>query len=205
MSEINTEGKGGGKKGKAKKLSTRVDFTPMVDLGFLLITFFMLTTSMIKPQTMEIAMPSKDKVKDDQQTTLKNSLAITIVLGKNNKVFYYNGTEIKGVAPKIETSNYSPSGIRKMLLDRNSEVMTQVKKLKLQKENKEISEDTLKVRVMREKSVKTAPVVLIKATDDSPYKNLVDVLDEMMICNIGKYAIVDITPKDLEWIKDLNN
>jgi len=203
MSEINTEGKGGGKKGKAKKLSTRVDFTPMVDLGFLLITFFMLTTSMIKPQTMEIAMPSKDVVKDP--TTVKNSLAITIILGKNNKVFYYNGTEIKGVAPKIEVSDYSPNGIRKMLLDRNKNVMMEVKKLKLQKENKEISEDTLKVRVTREKSVKDAPIILIKATDDSSYKNLVDVLDEMMICNIGKYAIVDITPKDLEWIKDVNN
>lgn len=204
MAEINLEGKGGGKKGKPKKLSTRVDFTPMVDLGFLLITFFMLTTSMIKPQTMEIAMPSKDKVKIEDQTKVKESLAVTVILGKDNKVFYFFGAEKDGVKPKVETTDFSPNGLRKMLLDRNKQVMFEVKKLKLQKENKEISEDTLKVRIMREKSVKTAPVVLIKATDDSSYKNLVDVLDEMMICNIGKYAIVDITPNDLEMIKDLN-
>ncbi len=204
MSEINTEGKGGGKKGKPKKLSTRVDFTPMVDLGFLLITFFMLTTSMIKPQTMEIAMPDKHEVKKEDQTKVKESLAVTVILGKNNKVFYYFGTKKDGVIPKVETTDYSPAGIRKVLLDKNHDVMVEVRKLKLQKENKEISEDTLKTRVSREKNVKNAPVVLIKATDDASYKNLVDVLDEMMICNIGKYAIVDINKDDLDWIKDLN-
>ncbi len=62
MSEINTGG-GQHEKGKPKKLSTRVDFTPMVDLMFLLLTFFMLATSMIKPQTMEIVMPAKPPIK----------------------------------------------------------------------------------------------------------------------------------------------
>ncbi len=91
MSGVETGG-GEHEKGKAKKLSTRTDFTPMVDLGFLLITFFMLTTSMSKPQTMEIAMPSKEKVSEEQKTTIKASKAVTIILGKDNKVFYYEGT-----------------------------------------------------------------------------------------------------------------
>ena len=163
----------------------------------------MLTTSMIKPQTMEIAMPSRDTPKVPPK--VKNSLAVTIILGKDNKVFYYFGAkDEKGNKPKIETTDFSPNGIRRVLLEKNKNVMFEVKKLKLQKENKEISEDTLKARVRREKSVRTAPIVLIKATDDSSYKNLVDILDEMMICNIGIYAIVDISPEDLVEIKDLN-
>ena len=181
MAEINTEGKGGKQKGKSKKMSTRVDFTPMVDLGFLLITFFMLTTTMLKPQTMEISMPSKDKVKEEEQTKIKASKAITIILGRENKVYYYFGTRENNIDPKVETTNYAADGVRKMLLDRNSNVMAHIRKLKQQNENKEISEDTLKIRTSREKSVKDAPVVLIKVTDDASYKNLVDILDEMQI------------------------
>ena len=92
MSEIESGGGGGGHKGKkkGKKMSTRVDFTPMVDLGFLLITFFMLTTSMNKPQTMEINMPVKDKnLTEDQQTKVKASQTLTVLLTKENKVVYY--------------------------------------------------------------------------------------------------------------------
>jgi len=206
MAEINTEGKGGKKKGKSKKMSTRVDFTPMVDLGFLLITFFMLTTTLIKPQTMEIAMPSKENVDQKDIPPLKNSLAVTVILGKNDKIFYFFGAlkDSKGVEAKIETTDFGPNGIRKILLERNKAVVAKVTNLRRDNRDRKISDDTLKVRVSREKSVKDAPMVLIKATDDSSYKNLVDILDEMMICNIGKYAIIDITPEDLEKIKTLN-
>ncbi len=203
MAEINTEGKGGKHKG-SKKISTRVDLTPMVDLAFLLITFFMLTTSMLKPQTMELAMPSKEKT--TEPPALKKSLAVTIMLGKNNKIFYFFGAkdEKTGVDPTIETTDFGPNGIRKVLLDRNKPIIAKISDLKKQNKDKLISDDTLKVRIGREKSAKDAPMVLIKATDDSSYKNLVDILDEMMICNIGKYAIIDITPDDLEKIKTLN-
>jgi len=204
MAEMNVQEKGGKKKGKTKKMSTRVDFTPMVDLGFLLITFFMLTTTLIKPQTMEISMPAKDKVKEEDQTKIKASKAITILLGKNNKVFYYFGTRENNVDPAIVESNFSPDGVRKMLLQRNSEVMTKIDALKKEKLDRKISEDTMKVRISRAKGSKNAPVVMIKASNDASYKNLVDVLDEMLICNIGRYAIVDITPYDLGLIKDKN-
>ncbi|MFZ4400970.1 MAG: ExbD/TolR family protein [Bacteroidales bacterium] len=205
MAELNTEGKGGKhKKGKSKKVSTRVDLTPMVDLAFLLITFFMLTTSMLKPQTMELAMPSKDKPIDPPK--LKNSLAVTVILGKDNKVFYFFGAkdEKTGIEPKIESTDFGPNGIRKVLLERNNVIIAKVEDLKKKNRERLITDDTLKVRVSREKSVREAPMVLIKATDDSSYKNLVDILDEMMICNIGKYAIIDITPEDLAKIKTLN-
>jgi biopolymer transport protein ExbD len=204
MAEISTEGKGGKHKGKTKKVSTRVDLTPMVDLAFLLITFFMLTTSMLKPQTMEIAMPSKDTPVDPPK--LKNSLAVTIILGKSDKIFYYFGAkdEKTGIEPKIETTDFGPNGIRKVLLEKNKAVVANVNDLRKQNQEKKISEDTLKARISRAKGVKDAPMILIKATDESSYKNLVDILDEMMICNIGKYAIINITPDDLEKIKTMN-
>ncbi len=204
MAEVNTEGKGGKQKGKSKKMSTRVDFTPMVDLGFLLITFFMLTTTMLKPQTMEISMPSKDKVTEEEQTKIKASKAITIILGKDNKVFYYFGTRENNIDPKVEATNFSNDGIRKVLLMRNAEVMQKIAELKNQKAQNKIKEEDFKKKTSEARSDKTAPVILIKATDESSYRNLVDILDEMQICNIGRFAIVDITPYDLDLVKKSN-
>ena len=92
MAEVNTDkGKSDGKKGKQKKVNIRVDFTPMVDMNMLLITFFMICTSLSKPQTMEISMPSKDHVTEAEQTKVKASKAITLILGEDSKVYYYFG------------------------------------------------------------------------------------------------------------------
>jgi biopolymer transport protein ExbD len=200
MAEINTDGKGGKQKGKPKKLSTRVDLTPMVDLMFLLITFFMLATSMIKPQTMEIVMPAKDK--DDQnQSKVNKDLAITVLLDKNNKLYYYEGTRTEqGADPELVSTDYSPNGLRKYLLNRNAVVLVDIRNFKQQIKGQNIEEDSIKSRISKLKGRKDAPVVIIKATKDANYGNLVNVLDEMQICNIGKYAVVDITPYDLELI-----
>jgi len=198
MAEMQVEDKGKkGKKTKQKKHTTRVDLTPMVDLAFLLITFFMLTTSMLKPQSMDLSVPSKNKVEEEDQNKVKASQAITIILGKENKVYYYFGTQINGVDPEVVETDYSSQGVRKMLMQKNAEVMNQVNQLKIDKANKKVSEENYKKQLSDYKSSKTAPIVVIKATDESDYKNLVDILDEMQICNIGRYAIVDITPYDL--------
>jgi biopolymer transport protein ExbD len=206
MAEVNLEGKGnkGGKKIKPKKMSTRVDFTPMVDLGFLLITFFMLTTTLIKPQTMEIAMPSKDKVSEEEQTKVKASRAVTIILGKNNKVFYYEGTRVNDVDPAVTTSDFSPEGIRKFLLTKNYDIMVKVLELKAKKDAEKISEEEFQKEKTSIISDKSAPIVIIKPNNDCSYRNLIDILDEMAICNIGRYAIVDISSFDLDLIKNLN-
>jgi biopolymer transport protein ExbD len=207
MAEINTDSGDHGKKGhkaRSKKLSTRVDFTPMVDLMFLLITFFMLATTFMKPQTMEIGMPSKDKVTDEEKTKIKASQAVTIILGKNNKVFYYEGTIEHGVDPKVTTTNYSSTGIRQYLLNRNAYVVTRVKQLKAELNAEKITDTTYARLAKKEREWKQAPIVVIKATDESTYKNLVDILDEMQICNIGRYAVVDITDYDKKLIKDKN-
>jgi len=185
-------------KGKTKKMSTRVDFTPMVDLGFLLITFFMLATSMSKPQTMEIAMPSKEKVEEVDQTKIKASRAVTILLGKENKVFYYEGTRENNIDPVLNQTDFSPKGIRQFLIKKNYEIMVKVRDLKAKKVAKKLSEEDFEKQKQEIIGDKKAPIVLIKGTVDSSYKNLIDALDEMAICNIGRYAIVDITPFDLE-------
>lgn len=199
MSEIAQES-GGQKKGKPKKLSTHIDFTPMVDLGFLLITFFMLSTSLIKPQTMEIAMPSKDKVSEQEQTKIKASRAVTILLGKDNQVMYYEGTRENDVDPVVTKTDFSPSGIRKFLIQKNYQISIKIRDLKIELAEKKISEEQFNKQRDELMADKMAPIVLIKATDESSYRDLIDILDEMAICNIGRYAIVDITPFDLELI-----
>jgi biopolymer transport protein ExbD len=205
MSEIITRNKSPKKKGKQKKLSTRVDFTPMVDLGFLLITFFMLSTTLNKPQTMEISMPSKDKVAEEEQTQVKESTAVTLLLGKDDKIYYYFGIGTAEVAPKLEMTTFAPDGIRNVLWHRNHEVISQIKQLKIQRSKKSITEEIFKKKIADVKQNKQAPVVIIKSTDEASYENLVDILDEMQICNIARYAIVDITGYDKELIVNFEN
>lgn len=209
MAEMSTGG-GQHEKGKPKKLSTRVDFTPMVDLMFLLLTFFMLATSMIKPQTMEIVMPAKDKnpIKEKDKTKFEADRAITIILGKNNQLFYYRGNyrDKEGKDAVVVKTDYSPSGIRALLIERNKATIDKVKAYKAANKNKNVADTTFKKGLTQKKleDKKTAPLVLIKATKESTYGNLVNILDEMNICNIATYAIVDITPPDLDLLKKQN-
>ena len=165
MAEISQDG--GKKEGKvrSKKTSTRIDMTPMVDLAFLLLTFFVMTTTLNKPQTMEITMPEKPK-EQDKPPLVNEKHVLTLILGANNKVYWYLGI----TDPKVELSDFSNDGIRKVLLQQNAQI-------------KEM-------------------VVLIKPSDESKYKNVVDILDEMNSSNIARYALVDITPVDKELIKD---
>lgn len=169
MAEVNTGG-GDDKSGKkrSKKVSTKIDMTPMVDLAFLLITFFMLTTSFSKPQTMEVNMP--DKTKDDKQAPVKASHAITIILGEKDKIYWFQGEEES--QPNVQVTDYSPEGIRNVLFAKNKEIGANF-------------------------------VVVIKAMEKSKYKNMVDILDEMAITQTKRYAIVKITPEDLELVNNL--
>lgn len=205
MAEVAQKDSGKGKKGKPKKLSTRVDFTPMVDLGFLLITFFMLATTLSKPQTMEIAMPSKEKTTEEDQTTVKASRAVTIVLDKDHKVFYYEGTREKDIDPVMNQTDFSPSGIRKFLIKKNYEIMVKVNDLKVKKRANHISQEEYDKQRNEIVAAKTAPIVIIKATDSSTYGDLINILDEMAICNIERYAIVDISDFDKDLLKKKTN
>jgi biopolymer transport protein ExbD len=189
-----------GKKRRAKKITTRIDLTPMVDLGFLLITFFMLTTSLIKPQTMEITMPSDKKVLEEDQTVAKASQAVSVILAKDDIVYYYFG---KTEGAKLIKTNYAPDGLRKILLEKNYDVAKQVEDLKAEKIRTHMKEEDYQKRLSSIRANKNAPVVRIMATDDSNYKNLVDALDEMNICSISRYAIVDFDEPDKQLIATL--
>lgn len=186
MAEMDTSSSGGGKKHqgtKSKKLSTRVDMTPMVDLGFLLITFFMLTTTMSKPKTMDLIMP-KDTEKEEEQNKVKESTALTILLGKKNQVYYYEGLAQDPNASSNPdffkaTSFANTGGIRDIIIQKRDEV-SQLRNFKGEPED---------------------VVVIIKADDGATYQNFVDLLDEMAINRIQRYATVDISDQDKQWIK----
>lgn len=210
MAEVNSgDGGGGGKHGKkrAKKSSTKMDMTPMVDLAFLLLTFFMLTTTFSKPQAMEINMPVKDPVEKPQEVADKT--AMTIILSEKNTVYYYFGIK----DPKVEVTDFGPNGIRKALLERNKKTIQQIDVLKKEfekknfadKKEKKIQEKELKKAIVALKSDKYALMVLIKTDDKAKYKNVVDIMDEMSICNIPKYALVDVTPLELKLIENLKS
>ena len=181
MAEMDVSDKGGHKKGpgvkKAKKGSTRVDMTPMVDLGFLLITFFMFTTTMSKPKSMEFKDPNQ-QVKNQQ---LKESCALTVLLGSHHRVYYYTGIPTETAPPTIKTTYFKPNGgIRDIIIAKMKEVAQR--------------------KASGELGAKDNVAVLIKATPNSTYKDMVDMLDEMNINEVPVFAIVDISPVELEFL-----
>ena len=204
MAEIQESNKGG--KSKQKKMTVRVDFTPMVDMNMLLITFFMLCTTLSKPQTMEISMPSNDKsITDEQRSKVKASEAITLLLAGDDKLYYYEGEPNYKDYTSLKKSSYSADGLRDMLLRRNRVAVTKVNELKQQKMDLQISEEDYKKQVSEIKNGDGTPTVIIKATDDASYKNLIDALDEMQICNIGKYVIADMAEGDEFLLKNFES
>ena len=206
MAELQTNDGGGKKKkggSKQKKISVHVDFTPMVDMNMLLITFFMLCTSLSKPQTMEINMPSNDqKITAEDREKVKASQAITLVLAGGDSIYYYTGQPDYKDYNSLKLSSYKASGVRSLLLKRNQEAVLKINVLKQKKLQLKINQEQFTKQASEIKSGKNTPVVIIKAADRATYKNLIDALDEMQICNIGKYVIDKITPAEAFLIKN---
>jgi biopolymer transport protein ExbD len=173
MAEMNVSGGGGHKKGskkvRTKKMSTRVDLTAMVDLGFLLITFFMLATTMNKPKTMEVNKPAKeDDIRKEEEPPIKMSKTATLMLGARDKLYAYVSPDEIDASSQLELDSisYGPDGLRKFIRRRQSEVQAQWG-----------NKDDL--------------FVMIKPLPGSTVKNIVDVLDEMTISDVKRYAILE--------------
>ncbi len=211
MAEIIANEGGGKKKGKkrAKKHGTHIDMTPMVDLACLLLTFFMLTTAFSKAKVMEIVLPEKTpKDKPIDAPKVDKDRALTIILMGDDKVLWYAGLidPAKGEIPTLVETDFSANGIRKVLLHRNKDLF-----LKIEGMNKDVT--TGKIDIPRDsvagkrKKMMIAdtrgPVVLIKAGSDKvKYKNIVDIIDEMAICDIARYALTDINPAERKLVDE---
>jgi biopolymer transport protein ExbD len=187
----------GGKK-KPKKLATHVDMTPMVDLMCILITFFMLTTAFNKPKIMEIVLP--EKIKKDENVAppkIAKSRTINIILGPDNKVFWYPGiADDPDNPPPLRVTDFSADGIRQVLLERNRALFRKISEFNddVLTGKIELPRDSIQGAILQlKKDDDTGPIVLIKAYKESKYKNFVDLIDEMSICDIARYTFVDIS------------
>ena len=180
MAELDTSSSGGHKGGKkrAKKSPGRVDLTAMVDLGFLLITFFMLTTTMNKPKAMDIVMPSKDKILQEEIPEVAASKVLNLIIGKEDKLYWYESVD-GGVPPQMEIADLTnPMEIEKVIIEKQKKVAA-----KWGNANEMIA--------------------LIKTMPDAKYKNLVFILDEMPVTKTGKYAIVELAKPEQAMVEQL--
>ena len=196
MANIDTTGKSETKKGKPERKILRVDFTPMVDMNLLLITFFMFCTTLSIPQVMDVAMPT-----DKGEQAVPDSKSVTVILGENDKVYYYEGLANYEDYTSLKETN--TLGLRNMLLTRNNANMSKIKEMRQKRYKKQITEKEFKEMSSNVKKSKDGLIVLIKPTEKSNYKNLVDALDEMQICGVGKYTIVDLEDGDKVLMENL--
>ncbi|MBA2613236.1 MAG: biopolymer transporter ExbD [Bacteroidetes bacterium] len=205
MAEIQ-EGGGGHKGGKkrAKKQSTRIDMTPMVDLAFLLLTFFVLTATFSKPKSMELTFPAPPPPDQKIEEVKKG---ITFLLSKDDRIFYYEGQfravdDEKGAKTTLAELNFSQGSLHKFLLDKNKEMQDQIKALDVKHKNKQLEDTTFKRMVKEVKANKESYTYLIKTDDKATYKNVIDVIDELNVNVVGKYVMVDILKPEMDLVTE---
>jgi len=173
MAELNNDASGGNsKKIRSRKMSSKVDLTAMVDLAFLLITFFMLTTTLSKPHAMDLSMPEQK----GKPTPVDENRTMTILVGDHDKAKCFMGTNT-GESKQIVLGTRE---LRRELAVRKKEVLA---------------------HFTAKGSPEKGLIVLIKPDKSSNYGNLIDILDEMAISDIGTYAIADILKAETALLK----
>ena len=205
------------KESKQKKMNVRVDFTPMVDMLMLLITFFMLCTSLSKPQTMELTMPSNDDNQpEDKKNEAKESGTVTLYVTADNKIYYGAGIPKYDDPTWLKETTWGSNGIRKVLREHTTgeglrpveQIMIAVRSLNAERQKNPAMPDSVYQKKLSKikggeldgRKIETLTIV-IKPTDNASYKNMVDALDEMQILNIGTYVIDKISPDDEKLLK----
>lgn len=225
MAQIEQSSGGKKKKGAQKKMAIHVDFTPMVDMNMLLITFFMLCTTMIKSQILSIALPTNEKLEQTELQKAKESEAITLILDtdyddngnvKGNTVYYYTGKpelELNGsdvVSSNLEMTHFlgndgaAQQGIRKILHDRNKGVLADVEKKKQEWRDKKITEEQFQeaAKKIRNSDQYERPVVIIKPMPNASWESVISALDEMQINQISRYQLGSLTDVDEAMVGD---
>lgn len=197
ISDSGDSGKKGGKK-RAKKQSTRIDMTPMVDLAFLLLTFFVLTATFSKPKSMELTFPDTS-TPDPDPKPIKNG--ITLLLTKDDRIFYYEGEfkenddPVKGPKTQLTELSFSQTGansLKKYVLDKSKAMQDQIIALKKRFDAKQLVDTAYKRMVREVKADKNSFTYLIKTDDKATYRNVIDVVDELNYNAVGKYVVVDL-------------
>ncbi len=220
-----SSGDGKKKKGAQKKMAIHVDFTPMVDMNMLLITFFMLCTTMIKSQTLNIALPTNEKLDQTELQKAKESEAITLILDtdydenggvKGNTIYYYTGKpEVEYNGSDVVSSNlqvteflgndgHVQQGVRKILHDRNLGVLRDVEKKRQEWRDKKITEEDFQAaaKQIRNSDEYDRPVVIIKPLPDASWESVISALDEMQINQISRYQLGTLTDVDEAMVAD---
>ena len=208
MAQIDTgapEGHGKhGKKKRAKKLSTRIDMTPMVDLAFLLLTFFVLTSTFSKPKVLRMIFPEKIDKKDPNYKPPVVKKGLTLILARDNKIFWYEDK----LDPKkpFELTDYRKEGLRKILKEKNFELRKEL--AEIQKESDKLKKgDTAGSRRIEAKlnaaQAKSKFIVIVKHSPDATYTNMIDVIDEFLIAQVGKYFVSDdpLLPEETKMVE----
>lgn len=206
MAEVNTDGGGGGsgkhkKKGRKSTGTPRIDMTPMVDLAFLLLTFFVLTSQLSKPKATELIVPKPLEKPQDSTMKIPDELAVTIMLdgNKQGKIYYYEGKLQANT--ELKESSFDPKkGFRRFVLERNSKVILQMNRLRDQLNKGKITKNYYdSVSGTEEyRSMKDAPFFIIKWGGDATYGTVIDLIDELKIGDVGRYALTKISPQELQ-------
>jgi len=203
-------------KSRQKKFDTRIDFTPMVDMNMLLITFFMLCTTMLKSQTINLVLPTNKDVNKEEETKIKESSAITFILdakmttdkngnssSTDSKIYYYDGQpDMENFTLNEIKFGNNKDDIRGMLQKRNKKLLAEINKYKDEWKKGLLSDDKYneKVEAARKKQAEDLnaerPIVVIKPTANACYADVVSMLDEMQINQISGFQIEPLNKQD---------
>lgn len=184
---------------RRRRQQIRIDMTPMVDLAFLLLTFFVLAATLTKPKSMEIIYPA-----DGERTPANERTVTTILLGDEvNEVAYYRGLFNQDSTQLIPT-DFSPNGLRKVLIAINKERISALDQLQKKRDDNLISEENYKAEYSNELSHMNAPIVVVKTTAGTKYHVLINVMDELNIAGIRKRVVQDMTAEETQHLKRMS-